>query len=92
MKQRPDICFCAIEAFAVKIGLQLKKTGLRIPEDIPLIGLDDRLCNECFSPPITAIRQDSGLIAEVVAESLHGSSPMRKNPIQPENKKLKLPT
>ena len=51
-------------------GLELKKAGLRIPEDISLMGLEAPLVNECFTPPITAIRQDFERIAEFVAESM----------------------
>ena len=67
---KPDACFCATENTPAKIGIQLKKAGLRIPEDISLMGLDDERCNECFSPPITAIRQDFKRLAAVAAESM----------------------
>ena len=67
---RPDACFCASENSPAKIGIQLKKAGLRIPEDISLMGLDDERCNESFSPPITAIRQDFKRLAAVAAESM----------------------
>ena len=48
----------------------LKKAGLRIPQDISLMGLEDRWGNECFSPPITSIRQDFEQIAFVAAENI----------------------
>ena len=70
LKTRPDACFCASEEYAARIGLELKKAGLRIPEDISLMGLEAPLVNECFTPPITAIRQDFERIAEFVAESM----------------------
>ena len=71
LKQNPDACFCASEEYAARIGLQFKKAGLRIPEDISLMGLETSLLNECFTPPITAIRQDFEQIAEVTAESMY---------------------
>ena len=71
LKQNPDACFCASEEYAARIGLQFKKAGLRIPEDISLMGLETSLLNECFTPPITAIRQDFEQIAAVAAESMY---------------------
>ena len=71
LEQKPDACFCASEEYAARIGLDLKKAGLRIPQDISLMGLEPLYLNECFTPPITAIRQDFGQIAKVVTESLY---------------------
>ena len=71
LKVKPDACFCASENTTARIGLLLKKAGLRIPEDISLMGLDDERCNECFVPPITAIRQDFRQIAAVTAEKMY---------------------
>ena len=71
LKQKPDACFCASEEYAARIGLQLKKAGLRIPEDISLMGLEPLFLNECFTPPITAIRQYFEQIAAVAAESMY---------------------
>ena len=71
LKNAPDACFCASERYAARVGLQLKKAGLRIPEDISLMGLESNLVNECFMPPITAIRQNFEQIAETAAESMY---------------------
>ena len=70
LKSKPDACFCSSEGITSKIGLLLKKAGLRIPQDISLMGLEDRWGNECFSPPITSIRQDFEQIAFVAAENI----------------------
>ena len=71
LKARADACFCAGENYAARIGLQLKAAGIRIPEDISLMGLDSYLVNECFVPPITAIRQNFEQIAEIAAERMY---------------------
>lgn len=70
LKANPDACFCACESFAVKVGQQLKAAGKRIPKDISLMGLEDGYANECFTPPITAIRQDFERIAEMAADQI----------------------
>ena len=72
LKAGPDACFCACEIFAVKLGHLLKKAGLRIPQDISLMGLEDLYDNECFTPPITAIRQNFEQIAAAAAENIAG--------------------
>ena len=72
LKAGPDACFCASETFAVKLGHLLKKAGLRIPQDISLMGLEDLYSNECFTPPITAIRQNFEQIAALAAENIAG--------------------
>lgn len=71
LNSKPDALFCAGETYAVRIGHLLKAAGLRIPEDISLMGLEDRYGNCCFSPPITAIRQDFEQIAAVAAENMY---------------------
>ena len=71
LKTKADACFCAGENFAARLGLQLKKEGIRIPEDISLMGLETLYLNECFTPPITAIRQNFEQIAETAAESMY---------------------
>ena len=72
LKAGPDACFCSSETYAVKLGHLLKKAGLRIPEDISLMGLEDQYGNESFTPPITAIRQNFERIAAVAAENVAG--------------------
>ena len=72
LKAGPDACFCASETYAVKLGHLFKKAGLRIPEDISLMGLEDLHGNECFTPPITAIRQNFEQIAAAAAENIAG--------------------
>jgi LacI family transcriptional regulator len=70
LNAEPDACFCASETFAVKVGALLKAAGKRIPEDISLMGLEDGYANACFSPPITAIRQNFEQIAATAAAQI----------------------
>ena len=71
LKAKPDACFCSGETFAVKVGHLLKAAGKRIPEDISLMGLEDDYANECFTPPITAVRQNFERISELAAENIY---------------------
>ena len=70
LRADPDACFCASEAFSVKVGQLLKAAGKQIPKDISLMGLEDSRANACFTPPITSIRQNFERIAELTAREI----------------------
>ena len=72
LKAEPDACFCASETYAVRLGQLLKARGLRIPQDISLMGLEDTRGNASFTPPITAIRQNFEQMAAIAAENIAG--------------------
>ena len=72
LKTAPDACFCASETYAFRLGSCLKAAGVRIPEDISLMGLEYPILNENFTPPITAICQNFERIAAVAAENIDG--------------------
>ncbi len=65
-----DGVFCASETFAFRLGRAMQKQGVRIPEDISLMGLEAEELNNSFDPPITAIRQDFEKLAESAVEVL----------------------
>lgn len=46
------------------------KRGMRIPEDISLIGFDATSVTQMVSPQITAVRQNTPLLAEVSVSTL----------------------
>ena len=87
LKTEPDACFCASEAFAARLGQLLKAAGIRIPDDISLMGLEDR-ANAGFTPPITAIRQNFEQLAEVAADAM---SEMLATGAIPENCNVPVP-
>ena len=63
--------FGAVEALAAR--------GLRVPQDVVVVGFDDIAAARFFSPPLTTVRQplrDQGLIAaEQVLALLRGEPP-----------------
>jgi LacI family transcriptional regulator, galactose operon repressor len=52
----PTAVFIASDVVAMGAILAVKRAGLRIPEDIALVGFDDIPLAEYFDPPLTTIR------------------------------------
>lgn len=53
---RPDAVFAANDRMALGVLLYLKKQGLRVPEDIAVVGFDDAFFAEYLTPPLTTVR------------------------------------
>src|SRR5918993_5805854 len=56
-EDRPSAVFAAGYAFALEVYGAARAAGLRIPEDIAVVGVDDPPSAEYLSPPMTTIRQ-----------------------------------
>jgi len=71
------ICFCDSMAFGIyRAALQL---GLRIPDDISVIGYDDSSLNDFTAPPLTTIHMPKDLVAQhcsrfVLGRLIHGDT------------------
>jgi DNA-binding LacI/PurR family transcriptional regulator len=55
---RLSAVFAANDHMALGVMRALTEAGLRVPEDVSLIGFDDVPEAEFFSPPLTTVRQD----------------------------------
>lgn len=53
---RPTAVFVASDVVAMGALLAIKAAGLRVPEDIAVVGFDDIPLAEYFDPPLTTIR------------------------------------
>ena len=71
--------FVADDLMAYGVRLGLHRQGLRVPEDVSLIGFDDMRPSKFFIPPLTTIRQpmtDYGVAAAQAAlNMLEGQAP-----------------
>jgi len=55
---KPDAIFCASgDATAVGVMESAKKHGIRIPDDLAVIGFDDFTFSAFLNPPLTTVRQ-----------------------------------
>jgi LacI family repressor for deo operon, udp, cdd, tsx, nupC, and nupG len=64
LDSRPSALFCSNDELALGALFELKQGGLRVPEDISLMGLDNMLYGEISTPPLTTIEQPAELIGE----------------------------
>lgn len=76
---RPTAVFAANDLMAMGAYLAIKEAGLRIPDDIAVIGFDNIPTAKLVSPPLTTIDQDQREVgrraAEMLFERLDGSAP-----------------
>jgi DNA-binding LacI/PurR family transcriptional regulator len=81
---RPTAVFAANDQMALGLLRALHEAGLRVPEDVSVVGFDDTPESGYFTPPLTTIRQDfhelgrrtMALVLRVLAGELEASEPL----------------
>jgi len=76
--------FAANDQMALGLLLALHEAGLRVPEDVSVVGFDDTPESGYFTPPLTTVRQDflelgrrtMALVLRVLAGELTASVPL----------------
>lgn len=78
---RPDAIFCANDLTALGVLCALHERGLRIPEDISLIGFDNIHLSQVSNPPLTTVDQCIYELGSIAAEFLNANlkNPDRKH-------------
>jgi len=69
-KTRPDAIFAVNELFAVTAINAAKKLGLKVPEDISVIGFTDGIISKYSSPSITTVSQNGIKMGNKAAQML----------------------
>jgi LacI family transcriptional regulator len=67
---KPDAVFAANDSMALAAMRALKEQGLRVPEDVALVGYDDIPGAAAADPPLTTVRQPIHRLGEVAAQTL----------------------
>ncbi len=70
LQQKPDAVFAANDLMAIGAMRAIKERGLRIPEDIAIVGFDGIPSSANTDPPLTTVRQPSHHMGVVAAEIL----------------------
>ena len=63
-KCKPDAVICGNDMAAVELKQTMECLGLKVPDDILLVGFDDVKCASIVTPRLTSIRQPCGEIAD----------------------------
>lgn len=75
----PDAIFCANDMMALGCYDALRELGLRIPDDVAVIGFDDREIAQSMRPPLTTLvlpqREMGAIAAELLIEMAGGAPP-----------------
>lgn len=75
----PTAVFCATDLFAISAMKCARAKGLRIPEDISFIGIDDILLSQYVEPALTTVRIDKadmgGLAMDMIIRRINGEHP-----------------
>lgn len=88
LPQHPDAVFAASDTMAVGALRAIREHGLRIPDDLALVGFDDMPFAANTTPPLTTIRQPVTRTGAIAAETLID---LVEHPQQPPRRIL-LPT
>jgi LacI family repressor for deo operon, udp, cdd, tsx, nupC, and nupG len=70
MSERPTAVFCSADMVAFGLISGLTARGLRVPEDISVVGFDDIEMSQYYVPPLTTIRQDRQRLGREAANAL----------------------
>jgi DNA-binding LacI/PurR family transcriptional regulator len=65
-----DAVFAASDLIAAGVYAELREHGLRVPEDVAVVGFDDDHLAESAVPPLTTVRQPSHELGRTMAEVL----------------------
>ena len=67
---RPTAVFCANYEITVGTIIAVNETGLKIPEELSIIGFDDLTLSQLIRPPLAIVSQPMRQMAETAAELL----------------------
>jgi len=70
MKERPTAVFCASDQLAFALVSTLTAAGVKVPEEISVVGFDDIELSKVYTPSLTTIRQDRQALGHRAAELL----------------------
>lgn len=69
LARQPDVdaVFCSSDLLAVGVLIEARARGLRVPEDLAVVGFGDLALARDFDPPLTTVRIDGAAIGRLAA-------------------------
>jgi LacI family transcriptional regulator len=65
---KPDAVFCANDTVALSSIIYLKENGIKVPDDITIVGFSNEPFSEVVTPSISTIKQPGFLMGEKAAQ------------------------
>jgi LacI family transcriptional regulator len=66
----PDAVFCANDLLALGVLRVLSQAGVRVPQDVALIGYDDIEFSSAAAVPLSSVRQPTYQLGKIATELL----------------------
>ncbi|MGD0274282.1 MAG: substrate-binding domain-containing protein [Gaiellaceae bacterium] len=70
LEERPEAVFCASDTMALGAIRAAHAAGLRVPDDIAVVGFDDASFASVMEPALTTVRQDKPGLGAAACEAL----------------------
>ncbi len=70
MEKRPTAVFCFNDTMALGLMSRLQQNGIKVPDDVSVVGYDNIELAEYFSPPLTTIHQPKRRVGKNAFEIL----------------------
>lgn len=70
LKQKPDAIFAISDRLTMGTLASLKKAGLKVPDDMGLVGFSNSEFVDLFDPPLTAVKQPAFEMGQTATELL----------------------
>ncbi|MBU8902038.1 MAG: GntR family transcriptional regulator [Victivallales bacterium] len=79
LKDKPTAVFCVNDYIAIGVIKRIEELGLRVPEDIAIVGFDDLPISSMIGVPLTTVSQPKYEIGkaagEILIDKIEGKSP-----------------
>ena len=66
----PSALFCCNDLLAIGALQAVKERGLRVPQDVSVIGFDNTILAEVTDPPLTTVAQPTEMMGKLAVDSL----------------------
>ena len=89
LDQRPDAIFCASDNVAIGALLAARELGLKVPEEVAVMGFSNLSISELIDPPLSTINQPAKEMGETSAKLLLDIIGQKKKGFEPKTIVLK---
>jgi LacI family transcriptional regulator len=87
LRDQPDAVFACGDLMAIGAIRAIEEAGLRVPDDVAIVGFDDVEAASITRPPLTTVRQDKAALADaavsMVGEMLRARDETRRHHTAP---------